>query len=85
MDQMKTTAHHVVVVRNSAGRIVHTHQVIEFEGATPMSEPELFEAALAAAKRVPGQEQGELTPAISTEEELERLRANNERGPGQSS
>jgi hypothetical protein len=72
---MRTTAHRVVVLRDNNGRIVHTHQVVEFDDVVPLSEAELFEVALAAADRAIGKDHGELSPEMSSTEELERLRA----------
>jgi hypothetical protein len=74
MEQMHR-AHHVVVVRNSVGRVVHTHEVIEFEGVPSLSEEQLLDEGVAAAARVlRGAHGDELTPATSTTEELEGIR-----------
>ena len=76
MEQMQTTAHHVVVVRNAVGKVVHTHEVVEFEDVTPLSEEQLLDDAVAAANRaLEGRHGNELTAATSTKEELERIRA----------
>jgi hypothetical protein len=72
---MRATGHHVVILRDDNGRIVHTHQVIDFDEVAPLSEAELFEVALTAAARAIGKDHGELHPEISSKEELERLRA----------
>jgi hypothetical protein len=74
MRQMATTNHHVVVVRNPDGRIVHTHEVVEFEDVSPLNEQQLLDAALAAAKRALRGAHSELTPSMSSREELQRIR-----------
>jgi hypothetical protein len=71
---MRISGNRVVVLRNSEGTIVHAHEFIEFDDVTPLSEQQLFETALAAAKRTLHGAHGDLTPAISSREELEQLR-----------
>ena len=69
---MRISGDRVVVLRNSEGTVVHTHQFIEYDDVTPLSEQQLFEAALAAAKRSLRGAHGDLTPAISSREELQQ-------------
>jgi hypothetical protein len=70
----QATVHHVILVRNGNGKIVHTHEVILFDGAAPLTEQELLDAAIGAATSH-HPDVGDLTPSISTKEELERLHA----------
>ena len=75
MEQMQATGHQVVVVRNNAGEVVHTHEFVDFGDVEPRSEEEILNQAVEAAQNahpVLGDE--ELTPAVSTKEELDRLR-----------
>jgi hypothetical protein len=72
MSTMRTTGHHVVLVRDNAGEIVHTYEVVDFDDVTPLNESELFDLAISAAKRTHPQE--DMAPVLSTKEELERLR-----------
>ena len=75
---MQTTTHRVVLVRNIVGEVVHTHEVIDFDDVTPLSEAELFDAAITAAMAAHPRSQEELAPRMATKEELDRLRT--ERG-----
>ena len=75
MEQMRPTAHQAVVVRNRAGEVVHTHEFIDFEDVEPLTEGEILDQAVVAARSAHWvSDDDELTPAVSTKEELERLR-----------
>jgi DNA-binding FadR family transcriptional regulator len=74
MEQARVTRQHVVLVRNDAGEIVHTHQVIDFDDPTPLNEEDLLEHALEAAKRT-HPHATDLVAHHGTKEDLERLRA----------
>jgi hypothetical protein len=56
MSTMRTTGHHVVLVRDNAGEVVHTYEVVDFDDVTPLNESELFDLAISAAKRTHPQE-----------------------------
>jgi hypothetical protein len=49
---MQETRQHIVIVRNAAGEVVHTHQVIDVRDVAPLSEDELFEQAVSAARSI---------------------------------
>jgi hypothetical protein len=74
MKQPRVTGHHVVLVRNGAGEIVHTHQVIDFEDPEPLGDQALLDHGLAAAKRA-HPEADDLVASQATKEDLEHLRA----------
>ena len=42
MEQMQATGHQVVVVRNNAGEVVHTHEFVDFGDVEPRSEEEIL-------------------------------------------
>jgi hypothetical protein len=73
MQQMKETEHRVVLVRDGAGHVVHTHEVIYFGGADKLDDDQLQAQALAAARRARSRE-GDLVAAISSSDELTRVR-----------
>lgn len=70
---MQETARHVVLVRNGAGNLIHTHEVIYFAGAEGLTEEKLLAKAVAAAERAhPPTER--LVATLSSPDELARLR-----------
>ena len=73
MEQTNPIRHHVVLVRNSAGTVVHTHEIIDFADVSALSEEELLDKALAAAKRLLGDAHGELRPSVSSTAELDDI------------
>jgi hypothetical protein len=74
MAQMPSTGHHAVVVRNGAGQVVHTHEVIDFEDAAPLSEEELLEQAVSAARRAHATGGEDFRAVLVTRAELEASR-----------
>jgi hypothetical protein len=73
MQPMEQTAHHVVLVRDGAGQIVHTHEVIYFQGADELDDGQLKAEALAAAERTHSQND-KLVATVSSNDELVRIR-----------
>ena len=73
MQQMRQTGHHVVLVRDGAGNVVHTHEVIYIEGDDQLDDSQLQAEALAAARRAHSWDD-ELVATVSSEDELERIR-----------
>ena len=72
MEQTTPTRHRVVLVRNGAGDVVRTHQVIDLGDVEPLKEEDLFEQAVAAARRMRPQTE-DLVATSGTKEELDRL------------
>lgn len=70
---MRQTGHHVVVVRDGAGRVVHTHQVVYFEVAEQLDDSQLQAEAIDAARRAHSRDD-ELAATVSSVDDLERIR-----------
>lgn len=73
MRHMGQTGHHVVLVRDGAGRVVHTHEVVYFEGADQLDDSQLQAEAIEAARRAHSRDD-ELVATVSSEDDLERIR-----------
>jgi hypothetical protein len=71
--QDEPTGYQVVVVRDSDGQIVHTHQVFYFDGAQLPGEDDLSQEAIAAARNAHPVQLGELTPTVSSRDGLEAM------------
>jgi hypothetical protein len=73
MRHMRQTGHHVVLVRDHTGKVVHTHEVVYFDGADQLDDSQLQVEAIEAARRAQSQDD-ELVATVSTEDDLERIR-----------
>jgi hypothetical protein len=64
--------HQVVIVRDGAGEIIHTHQVFNVAGSEPLGEDEILAEAVEAIRRAQPGRNEELYPSVASMEELER-------------
>jgi hypothetical protein len=74
MERMRATGHRAVIVRDGAGQIVHTHQVIEFDDVPPLSEDELIRQAVDAARNAHSAGESDFQGALSSPGEIEAMR-----------
>ena len=72
--EKKPSAEHIVLVRDSAGKLVHTHEVIYF-GAEPLSDSAAQNEAIEAAKAIHRTLGEGLTASMASRSELAQLRA----------
>jgi hypothetical protein len=76
LDFNKTpSAEHIVIVRDSGGRVVHTHEILYFDDAEPLSESDAQEEAIKAAKAHHPSRGDDLVAAVSPRSDLEQTRA----------
>jgi hypothetical protein len=74
MERMRATRHRAVIVRDGAGQIVHTHEVIEFDDVPTLSEDELIRQAVDLARNAHSAGDGDFRGVLSSPAELEAMR-----------
>jgi hypothetical protein len=75
MHDKHVTEWQAVVVRDKSGKILHTHEVLYFDHATPVDESTLYREAMQAALALHKTAiESDLEVATSSRDELDKMR-----------